>query len=68
MTWRAMSAQGQENLARHVIQRIWNPRFLSQTASCDVAGNVCRALPQLLMVMSCRPSNTCDNSARQEGQ
>ena len=41
MTWRAIFASP---LARHVIKRIVNHRFLSYMTSHDVAGNICLAL------------------------
>jgi hypothetical protein len=41
MTWQALSA----DIARHVIDTYYNPRFMSYAAaSYDVAGNVCQAL------------------------
>jgi hypothetical protein len=39
--WRAISARP---IARHVIQRIVNPRPLASMASHDVASDVCQAL------------------------
>jgi hypothetical protein len=39
----AMAQRQKANIARHVIQRILNPGFMSETASHDVAINVCQA-------------------------
>ena len=33
------------NLARHVVQRILNPRVLNEMASYDAASNICQAAP-----------------------